>query len=250
MSGKKVIVFVGAYDASGAPDILPLAVECSAQDVENGNHYELAKNLAAEHGYEPQFAFDENDPAGRRLAKAATIPLGWAIERSDKDEILVRAPNGNGGFISNKGSLSNRLLYDLADGLAAATESESRESKSQQYLNFIRLEGKGITTVAVLQLESNYEAEPDTRDALKKSITEWVNTTHAGAQMWNYSSGDLNIGDLLGSDAFHDADLRRIMASNGLYYVGGMISTDAASARFDEVLVNEGDIRRVDQRDT
>lgn len=42
---------------------------------------------------------------------------GWIVKHADNDEILVVAPNSNGSYIANKGSLPNRILHQLASAL-------------------------------------------------------------------------------------------------------------------------------------
>lgn len=64
----KIKVGVVGENASGAPDVLFVEVECAQADVDSGEHYDRAKRLAAERGYEPRVAFDSTDPLWRTLS--------------------------------------------------------------------------------------------------------------------------------------------------------------------------------------
>lgn len=61
----KIQVGVMSEDANGAPDVTFHTIECSQEQYDNGDHYDMAKDLAEEDGYEPKIAFDERDPAWR-----------------------------------------------------------------------------------------------------------------------------------------------------------------------------------------
>jgi hypothetical protein len=72
----KIDTWVLARDASGAPDIVPVRLDCSEQDMQDGRHYEVAMTRAAELGYEPMGAFDERDPAGTKMLRLMNFE-GW-----------------------------------------------------------------------------------------------------------------------------------------------------------------------------
>lgn len=53
---------VACRNASGESDFYFCKVECSEEQYDVGDHYELAEDSAREEGYEgPMVAFDEND---------------------------------------------------------------------------------------------------------------------------------------------------------------------------------------------
>lgn len=65
-------VVVLCTDASGAPEFHTCAPECTPEQVESGEHYELAKENAEMNGFEgPMLAFDSRDPAADGLTKIA-----------------------------------------------------------------------------------------------------------------------------------------------------------------------------------
>jgi hypothetical protein len=61
---------VMAQNANGAPEVFFCRIHCSEQDRDNGEHYERAKQLARDAGYEPMLAFDESDPAWAQIGQA------------------------------------------------------------------------------------------------------------------------------------------------------------------------------------
>lgn len=72
----KIDAWVLARDSNGAPDIVPVRLECTEQEVQEGLHYEQAQTRAAELGYEPMGVFDERDPAGTKLLRLMNFE-GW-----------------------------------------------------------------------------------------------------------------------------------------------------------------------------
>lgn len=61
-------------NSEGAPEFHTCSPECSAKQVQNGEHYDLAKENAQFNGYtEPMIAFDATDPAARQLGEI----LAW-----------------------------------------------------------------------------------------------------------------------------------------------------------------------------
>lgn len=65
-------VLVVAIGSDGAPGIHTCAPQVTAEQVANGDHYDLAKENAEDNGYEgPMVAIDANDPAARQLVDSA-----------------------------------------------------------------------------------------------------------------------------------------------------------------------------------
>lgn len=68
---KAVKVVVAAVNANGEPDLFFTEVNVTPEMLSNGDHYELAKDVAIDEGYEePMLAFDASDSAAHRLIKA------------------------------------------------------------------------------------------------------------------------------------------------------------------------------------
>lgn len=66
MQYPKVIVL--CINSEGAPEFHTCTPAVTQEQMEQGRHYELAKENAADNGYEePMMAFDENDPAAKQL---------------------------------------------------------------------------------------------------------------------------------------------------------------------------------------
>lgn len=133
----KIRVIVGAFNSEGAPELIPLEVECSDTEYSRGDHYDIARDMAADMGYEPAFHFDERDPAWNQFRPAVVpaVPIGWHIDR-DGDELLVRAPNGNGTWLKNRADLrgrwplAERLLYNLAGDLLGPGQGEQEQASA------------------------------------------------------------------------------------------------------------------------
>jgi hypothetical protein len=51
-------------------------------------------------------------------------------------------------------------------------------------------------------------------DAFERGITKWVETTTEGKKLWDYSSEDLNIGDMIGLD--QNEELNKLLISQGI----------------------------------
>lgn len=60
-------MMVSVEDSNGEPDIFFCKMKCTKGQYNDGFHYDAAKNLAEEEGYESHLAYDENDPGGRAM---------------------------------------------------------------------------------------------------------------------------------------------------------------------------------------
>jgi hypothetical protein len=61
-----IIQMVVAANGFDGPDFYFCKVDCSQQQYDNGEHYDIAKSAAKDNGYdEPMVPFDRNDPPGR-----------------------------------------------------------------------------------------------------------------------------------------------------------------------------------------
>jgi hypothetical protein len=61
---------VAAVNASGEPDLFFCKISCTPEEVDDGKHYDMAKQLAIEEGYEPKLAYDTQDMAGKAMYDA------------------------------------------------------------------------------------------------------------------------------------------------------------------------------------
>lgn len=64
---KEIKCIVAGINSNGEPDFFFVKVGGTAEQIEEGQHYDTAKDEAAEQGYEPALVFDENDPAGKAI---------------------------------------------------------------------------------------------------------------------------------------------------------------------------------------
>ncbi|MBP8694571.1 MAG: hypothetical protein KBH35_03080 [Bifidobacterium sp.] len=56
-------------NSEGAPEFHTCAVTVTPAQRESGDHYAMAEDNALDNGYEPQFSFEENDPAAKQLGE-------------------------------------------------------------------------------------------------------------------------------------------------------------------------------------
>jgi hypothetical protein len=61
---KTIQCAVFGTNSNGETDIFFCKVNADEEQIENGDHYDAAKDTACNYGYEPYLACDENDPAG------------------------------------------------------------------------------------------------------------------------------------------------------------------------------------------
>lgn len=87
-------------------------------------------------------------------------------------------------------------------------------------LLFIRNDSGSVDTTAILRLTATRGPLSDIEvfAALKRAVTKWVATTDEGKNVWEWSSQDLNIGDLHAYDAFDDRTLQMLLAEEGLLF--------------------------------
>ena len=65
---KHVKVVVLCTNAAGEPEFHTCTPEVTQEQYDTGDHYDLAKENAADNGFEePMVAFDQNDGAARQL---------------------------------------------------------------------------------------------------------------------------------------------------------------------------------------
>ncbi len=62
-----VKVAVIGHNAGGEPDAVFYDIGCTSDEYSGGEHYEIAKEMAEQNGYQAVMAFDEFDPAWAML---------------------------------------------------------------------------------------------------------------------------------------------------------------------------------------
>lgn len=75
---------------------------------------------------------------------------------------------------------------------------------------FIRKDGCRIDQLAVIQFthDEKLKTAAAVLEAFERGITDWVESTVRGKKAWDYSSEDLNIGDMLGEEENEDLNSR------------------------------------------
>jgi hypothetical protein len=84
MNKQTIKCAVFALNSNGEPDVFYVNVTGPEECIDNGDHYDAAKDAAALHGFDPVMACDENDPAWAQLALAG-------LERPDESVTLSAA---------------------------------------------------------------------------------------------------------------------------------------------------------------
>ena len=70
---KSIKVVVLCENSMGEREFYTCAVNVTQEQYENGIHYDLAEDDAANNGYEPKFSFDCQDYASKQLGEV----LAW-----------------------------------------------------------------------------------------------------------------------------------------------------------------------------
>jgi hypothetical protein len=64
-------------------------------------------------------------------------------------------------------------------------------------LIFMRQDGVSTTNIAVAEMDTKDKiTQGEALNRLERAVASWVMSTKSGRTCWNYSGGDLNIGDL------------------------------------------------------
>lgn len=67
MTGSKLTIFVVAENSQGETEILAFDISATQDQIDNGDHYDIAKSKAEEDGYDALAVFDSSDMAGQQL---------------------------------------------------------------------------------------------------------------------------------------------------------------------------------------
>lgn len=60
---KNVKILVCCKNSNGNPDVVPVIVSCTQEEIDNGRHYDCASELVQEQGWEtPAVCYDQFDP--------------------------------------------------------------------------------------------------------------------------------------------------------------------------------------------
>lgn len=82
-------VAVFASNANGEPDVFFTSITCGQDEIDDGSHYDIAKEVAESHGYAPSLAMDENDPGWAMLKVPDQAPaqsMQRVLVQGDVDE--------------------------------------------------------------------------------------------------------------------------------------------------------------------
>ena len=108
-------------------------------------------------------------------------------------------------------------------------------------LLFARNENATISTFGVVTISSKDSKDPNVLiDKFKAGVTDWINQTEDGKEVWDQSSSDLNIGDIAGYE--HDESLNDCLAEYGINFEIDVMNDCGNVLPYDTVLANESDI--------
>jgi len=81
---------------------------------------------------------------------------------------------------------------------------------------FIRKDDGTLDQLALIRFthEDKFSNPAEVIEAFKAGVTAWVEKTEEGKKLWDYSSGDLNIGDLFGEE--ENEQLNECLAEAGI----------------------------------
>ena len=78
-----VKVMVAVVDANGEPDFFFCKVNCSEAEINDGEHYEAARALAAKEGYEVRLVLDEMDRGGKAIEHVFEWDSATVVDLAD-----------------------------------------------------------------------------------------------------------------------------------------------------------------------
>lgn len=80
---KEIKMIVAAVNAGGEPDFFFCKVNCNESEIDDGEHYEAARALADEEGFETRLVFDEMDSGGRAILDVFEWNSATVIDLAD-----------------------------------------------------------------------------------------------------------------------------------------------------------------------
>lgn len=112
-------------------------------------------------------------------------------------------------------------------------------------LLFARHENASISGFGVVTITSDVSKDPKVLiEKFKAGVTDWVNSTKAGKEIWDYSEGELNIGDLAGYE--QDESLADCLSEYGIRFEIDVLDGCGNVLPYDTVLANDADINGED----
>lgn len=113
---------VVGLNSAGEPDFYLVKVQCTENQIDNGEHYRAAQEEALANEFEASFAFDEFDPAG------TTIRNTFDWDDVNVDMIDISTNTDFVGYTELNVATSGDPLDPLADALDAVVADASRSN--------------------------------------------------------------------------------------------------------------------------
>jgi hypothetical protein len=132
-------------------------------------------------------------------------------------------------------------MTTVATGEGVVPIGDERDGWSERNLPFVRHEGLGVSTVAMLRTRSRLQSGEEIVDAIVRAMTVWVGSTEAGRRAWSGTCQDLNVGDLLVEGYLQDEELKTLMLAQGVVVEEGLIADCEEAFSYDKVLVDAND---------
>ena len=76
MRRRRITVVAACHNASGCPDFALTVVEATQAEIDNGDHYDKARDQLLDNDYEPPFVFFDEDEMPAFLLPAVKKYLG------------------------------------------------------------------------------------------------------------------------------------------------------------------------------
>lgn len=100
-----------------------------------------------------------------------------------------------------------------------------------------------LYTASEVILVAEHETASAAWKSFKDAVTQWVQSTAEGAEAWESSVEDFNIGDFQLSEIETDDDLRSFARAHGIHEVRVSTKSYDDFRDFDEVLVNRRELK-------
>lgn len=145
--------------------------------------------------------------------------------------------------------------YDIPAGLIKEIGQEeclsdyAKKPVRVSTLVFLRYERAQVTSIGLLKFRTTLDSDSAVQGALIDATTEWVQKTEAGRRLWEVSDQDLNIGDLVSSDALMDEVLLTALRLREVEFVECALGEPENTASYDLVLVDSNKLQFESQMD-
>lgn len=110
---------------------------------------------------------------------------------------------------------------------------------------FTREGSRGIETIAIVscKVDPVQKDVSTTVSALREVVTSWIKGTDEGKQAWEYSGGDLNIGDLALYDETFLENQKDLLAHHGIHDFKIVCVVDHTECiPYDTILAHSGEL--------